>query len=166
MRCWRWSFLKPRLSHLLCKFSYFIIVSICKFVMPCITWILEILIIFEPPIKVKLVGKLVRKEIKKCIVVNWDWISRHVAGFAVIIGHFEVAQGTGASSIDNLTPTHESSRWDGSFGQVWCFYVEHRSRKGPLDKVHTNVTYVLTASPKFFIFASWLLAWATRSSQM
>lgn len=36
-------------------------------------------------------------------------------------------------TMDNLTPSHERSRWDGPFDQVWCLDVEQRLSYGPLD---------------------------------
>ena len=42
-----------------------------------------------------------------------------------LIGRSEIQQETGASfkfqPIDKLTPPHETSCWDWSFGEVWCF---------------------------------------------
>ena len=46
-------FANPRLSHFLWKCSYLIIVSICKFAMPFMNWILKIWTIFVSLLKVK-----------------------------------------------------------------------------------------------------------------
>ena len=52
MRFSHWLFLKPRLSHFLRKFSYFVIVSVCKFAIPFINWIFKIRILLFSLLKV------------------------------------------------------------------------------------------------------------------
>ena len=56
------------------------------------------------------------------------------------------------TNIDNLTPLHERSCWDGSlnFNQVGCLYVEQRSGYGPIDMVQNpyKSLYLLESIPQ------------------
>ena len=57
-----------------------------------------------------------------------DYDDDHDHDENTIIGHFGVAQGTGAGFkfklIDKLTPSYKRSCWDWVFDQVWCSKVE------------------------------------------
>ena len=56
--------------------------------------------------------------------------------FDSLLGHFEIAQGTGVSfKFNQLMIWDHHMKVHGSFHQAWFFHVEQRSSYGPLDMV-------------------------------